>query len=264
VCATTFPLDRALTARLLGFDAPTHNSVDATGDRDFLAELLAALAIAAVHMSRIAEELVLWSTQEFGFIEMSDAHTTGSSMMPQKKNPDVAEVVRGKTGRVVGDLVALLVTLKGLPLGYNRDLQEDKVPVFDAVNSVRACAEVLADAIGALSFKRDRMRAALGAGYVTATEVADWLAARGTPFRHAHEVAGRLVAKSLAKGVDLAALSLEDFQAEHPSFDATIFTALEFEVAVERRDLPGGPARRRMEAALLGARARIAARRGGV
>jgi argininosuccinate lyase len=261
VCATTFPLDRAMTARALGFDAPTHNSVDATGDRDFLAELLAALAITAVHLSRIAEELVLWSTQEFGFVEMSDAHTTGSSMMPQKKNPDVAEVVRGKTGRVVGDLVALLVTLKGLPLGYNRDLQEDKVPVFDAVHAVRTSLDVLADAISALSFKRDRMRAALGAGYVTATEVADWLAARDVPFRHAHEVAGRLVAKALAKGVDLAALPIEDYTAEHPLFDETIFHALDPEVAVERRDLPGGPARRRVEAALLGARARIEARR---
>jgi argininosuccinate lyase len=214
-----------------------------------------------VHLSRIAEELVLWSTQEFGFVEMSDAHTTGSSMMPQKKNPDVAEVVRGKTGRVVGDLVALLVTLKGLPLGYNRDLQEDKVPVFDAVHAVRTSLDVLADAISALSFKRDRMRAALGAGYVTATEVADWLAARDVPFRHAHEVAGRLVARALAKGVDLAALPLEVYTAEHPLFDETIFHALDPEVAVERRDLPGGPARRRVEAALLGARARIEARR---
>ncbi len=134
-------------------------------------------------MSRLAEELVLWSTQEFGFVEMADAHTTGSSMMPQKKNPDVAEVVRGKTGRLVGDLVALLVTLKGLPLGYNRDLQEDKAPVFDAVDTVRDSAEVLADAVSALSFKRDRMRAALGAGFTVATEVADYLAAKGVPFR---------------------------------------------------------------------------------
>ncbi|MEZ4393915.1 MAG: argininosuccinate lyase [Polyangiales bacterium] len=263
VCATTFPLDRAMTARALGFDAPTHNSVDATGDRDFLAELLAALAIAAVHLSRISEELVLWSTQEFGFVEMSDAHTTGSSMMPQKKNPDVAEVVRGKTGRVVGDLVALLVTLKGLPLGYNRDLQEDKPPVFDAVRAVRSSADVLADAVNAMDFKRDRMRAALGAGYVTATEVADWLAARGMPFRHAHEVAGRLVARAIAKGVDLAALPLSEFKDENELFDESIFEALDPETAVERRDLPGGPARRRVKAALLGARARIEARRAG-
>ncbi len=260
VCATTFPLDRALTAQLLGFERPTRNSVDATADRDFLLELLSALAIASVHLSRIAEEMVWWSTQEFGFVEMADAHATGSSMMPQKKNPDVAEVVRAKSGRVVGDLVALLVVLKGLPLGYNRDLQEDKAPVFDAVDTVRDAAEVLADAIGALTFHRDRMRAALGAGYVTATEVADWLAARGVPFRHAHEVAGRLVARALARRVDLAELPLDEFRAEHPAFDEGIYTALDPETAVERRDLPGGPARKRVLAALADARARLEAR----
>ncbi len=260
VCATTFPLDRALTANLLGFARPTRNSVDATADRDFLLELLAALAIASVHLSRIAEELVWWSTMEFGFIEMADAHATGSSMMPQKKNPDVAEVVRGKAGRVIGDLVALLVVLKGLPLGYNRDLQEDKAPVFDAVDTVRDAAEVLADAIGALSFRRDRMRAALGAGYVTATEVADWLAARGVPFRHAHEVAGRLVGRAIAKQCELAQLSLDEFREEHPTFDESIYTALDPETAVERRDIVGGPARKQVRAALADARARLEGR----
>jgi argininosuccinate lyase len=260
VCATTFPLNRALTAGLLGFDRPTRNSVDATADRDFLLELLSALAIAAVHLSRLAEEMVYWSTQEFAFVEMADAHATGSSMMPQKKNPDVAEVVRGKSGRVIGDLVALLVVMKGLPLGYNRDLQEDKAPVFDAVDTVRDSAHVMADAIGALAFRRDRMRAALGAGYVTATEVADWLAARGVPFRHAHEVAGRLVARAIERGCELAALPLEVFREEHAAFDENVFTALDPETAVERRDVVGGPARRRVEAALGDARARLADR----
>ena len=260
VCATTFPLDRKLTSTILGFERPTRNSVDATADRDFLLELLSALAIASVHLSRVAEEMVWWSTQEFGFVEMADAHATGSSMMPQKKNPDVAEVVRAKSGRVIGDLVSLLVVLKGLPLGYNRDLQEDKEPVFDAVDTVRDAAEVLADAMGALRFNRDRMRAALGAGFVTATEVADWLAARGVPFRHAHEVAGRLVARALSKGCELAALTLDDFRAEHPSFDETIYTALDPETAVERRDLPGGPARARVRAAIAEARARLEGR----
>ena len=261
VCATTFPLDRARTARALGFEAPTRNSVDATADRDFLAELLAALAIAAVHMSRFAEELVLWSTQEFGFVEMADAHTTGSSMMPQKKNPDVAEVVRGKSGRVVGDLVALLVVLKGLPLGYNRDLQEDKGPVFDAVDAVRDSAEVLADAVGALRFNRARMRAALGAGFVTATEAADYLAAKGVPFRHAHEVAGRLVARAVEGGHELAELPLETFRTEHPGFEEDVFAALDPERAIERRDLPGGPARVRVVAALGEARERLTGQR---
>ena len=260
VCGTTFPLDREMTARALGFDGPSRNSLDATADRDFLLELLAALAIAAVHLSRLSEELVLWSTQEFGFVEMADAHTTGSSMMPQKKNPDVAEVVRGKSGRVIGDLVSLLVILKGLPLGYNRDLQEDKVPVFDAVDTVRDAAEVLADAVAAMSFKRDRMRAALGAGFTVATEVADYLAARGVPFRHAHEVSGRLVARAIAEGKELAQLSLEAYREAHALFDDDIFRALDPEVAIERRDLPGAPARRRVLVAMAGARARIEAR----
>ncbi len=261
VCGTTFPLDRAMTAKALGFARPSRNSLDATGDRDFLLELLSALAITQVHLSRLAEELVLWSTQEFGFIELSDAHTTGSSMMPQKKNPDVAEVVRGKTGRVVGDLVNLLVTLKGLPLGYNRDLQEDKTPVFDAVDTTLACTEVLADALLAARFRRERMRAALGAGYVTATEVADWLAARGVPFRHAHEVAGRLVARAIGVGCELSELPFEAFRAEHPAFTPEVFAALDPETAVERRDLPGGPARQRVLEALREARGRIEGRR---
>lgn len=260
VCGTTFPLDREMTARTLGFDGPSRNSIDATADRDFLLELLSALATAAVHMSRLSEELVLWSTQEFGFVEMADAHTTGSSMMPQKKNPDVAEVVRGKSGRVIGDLVTLLVILKGLPLGYNRDLQEDKAPVFDAVDTVRDAAEVLADAVGAMSFRRDRMRAALGAGFTVATEVADYLAAKGVPFRHAHEVAGRLVGRALSEGKELAQLPLEAYREAHLLFEEDIFHALDPEVAIERRDLPGAPARRRVLAAMAGARARIEAR----
>ncbi len=260
VCGTTFPLNREMTARALGFDGPSRNSLDATADRDFLLELLAALAIAAVHMSRLSEELVLWSTQEFGFVEMADAHTTGSSMMPQKKNPDVAEVVRGKSGRVIGDLVTLLVILKGLPLGYNRDLQEDKAPVFDAVDTVRDAAEVLADAVGAMGFKRDRMRAALSAGFTVATEVADYLAAKGVPFRHAHEVAGRLVARALSEGKELGQLSLEAYREAHLLFEEDIYRALDPEVAVERRDLPGAPAKRRVLAAMADARARIEGR----
>jgi argininosuccinate lyase len=173
LAATTFPLDRQATAIELGFDGVTHNSLDAVGDRDFLLETVAALAICAVHLSRIAEELVLWSSQEFGFVQMSDAFTTGSSMMPQKKNPDMAELVRGKCGRVVGDLVALAVLLKGLPLSYNRDLQEDKPPVFDAFDTVDASLEILAGSIATARFDQTRMRAALRDGYLDATEMAD-------------------------------------------------------------------------------------------
>jgi argininosuccinate lyase len=261
VAGTTFPLDRARVATALGFDRPSRNSLDATADRDFIAELLAALAICATHLSRLAEELVLWSTQEFAFVEMADAHTTGSSMMPQKKNPDVAEVVRGKTGRVVGDLVALLTILKGLPLAYNRDLQEDKPPMFDAVDQVEACLRVLERAVLAMKFRRDRMRAALGAGFVNATEVADYLAAKGVPFRDAHAVAGRLVARAIERGTDLASLPIEAFREENAAFEGDIYDALGAETAVERRTLVGGPARERVEEAVEEAIARIGGRK---
>jgi argininosuccinate lyase len=261
VAGTTFALDRERTAKALGFDRPMRNSIDATGDRDFLAELLAALAITQTHLSRLAEELVLWSTQEYGFIEMADAHTTGSSMMPQKKNPDVAEVVRGKTGRVVGDLVALLVTLKGLPLGYNRDLQEDKPPVFDAVHQVSMCLEVLERVVLAMRFQREKMRRALDAGFVNATEVADYLVEKGVPFREAHAVAGRLVARAIELRTDLPGLSLDVFREEHPAFDDGIYPVLEPERAVERRNIVGAPARARVKAAVDDAIDRISNRK---
>ena len=243
LAATTFPIDRELTAKRLGFDRATRNSLDATADRDFLVEAVAALANCAVHLSRISEELVLWSTQEFGFMQMSDAFTTGSSMMPQKKNPDMAELVRGKTGRVVGDLVSLLVLLKGLPLAYNRDLQEDKPPVFDAFDTVDASLEVLAGALDQATFHRDAMYAALRAGFLDATEIADYLAERGVPFREAHHVAGRLVARAVRQSKVLAELTLDDFRAEHPNFSDDIFAALDPETMVERRNVVGGPAR---------------------
>jgi argininosuccinate lyase len=260
LAATTFPIDREQTAQALGFDRPTRNSLDAIGDRDFLLEVLSALVGCQVHLSRIAEELVLWSTQEFGFVEMSDAFTTGSSMMPQKKNPDMAELVRGKTGRVVGDLVNLVVTLKALPLAYNRDLQEDKPPVFDAFDTVDDCLDVLAGALATAHFNQERMRAALREGFLDATEVADWLAARGVPFREAHHVAGRLVARAIAEGKVLADLTLEDLRREHPSFDADLHGALDPETMIERRDVPGGPARGRVEAAIAALRERLGGR----
>ncbi|MDB4985272.1 MAG: Argininosuccinate lyase [Myxococcaceae bacterium] len=250
LASTTFPIDRELTAKSLGFDRPTRNSLDATADRDFLVEAVAALANCAVHLSRISEELVLWSTQEFGFMQMSDAFTTGSSMMPQKKNPDMAELVRGKTGRVVGDLVSLLVLLKGLPLAYNRDLQEDKRPVFDAFDTVDASLEVLAGALEQARFHAEAMRAALRAGFLDATEIADYLAERGVPFREAHHVAGRLVARAVRANKVLAELSLDDFRAEHPNFSDDIFAALDPETMVERRDVFGGPARAQVNAQL--------------
>lgn len=241
--ATTYNIDRHATAKELGFDGITRNSMDAVGDRDFLVETIAALVNCAVHMSRIAEELVLWSSQEFGFIQMSDAFTTGSSMMPQKKNPDMAELVRGKCGRVVGDLVALIVLLKGLPLAYNRDLQEDKPPTFDAFDTVDASLEILAGSIATARFDRDRMRAALDCGFVDATELADYLAARQVPFRQAHEIAGRLVRSASKQGKTLAQLTLDELRAQHPLFSRDVYRALDPETAVQRRSVPGGPAR---------------------
>ncbi len=260
LAGTRFPLDGERTARELGFDRPMRNSLDATADRDFLVECLAALANCAVHLSRIAEELVLWSSQEFGFVQMSDAYTTGSSIMPQKKNPDMAELARGKTGRVIGDLVTLLVTLKGLPLAYNRDLQEDKPPVFDAFDTVNDTLDVLAGALATASFNPAKMRAALREGFLDATEMADWLAARGLPFREAHHVVGRLVGRAATEGKVLADFTLDALRAEHPAFDESVFAALDMETAVERRNLVGGPARARVEEAITDLRARLGAR----
>jgi argininosuccinate lyase len=261
LAGTTFPIDREATAEALGFDRPMRNSLDAVSDRDFLLESVSALAICSIHLSRIAEELVLWSSQEFGFVQMSDAFTTGSSIMPQKKNPDIPELVRGKTGRVVGSLVNLLVMLKGLPLAYNRDLQEDKAPTFEAFDTVRDCLAVLSGAIASARFDQDQMAAALRDGFLDATEVADWLAARGVPFREAHNVAGKLVQRAIREGKALPELPLEAYRAAHDAFDETIYEALDMEIAVERRDVVGGPARRRVKDAVAELRGRLEARR---
>ena len=260
LAATTFDLDREMTAKELGFDGVTRNSLDAVGDRDFLVESVAALANCAIHMSRIGEELVLWSSQEFGFVQMSDAFTTGSSMMPQKKNPDMAELVRGKSGRVVGDLVTLLVLLKGLPLTYNRDLQEDKPPVFDAFDTVDACLHILAGSLAGARFDAGRMRAALQQGFVDATELADYLTAKGVPFRDAHHVSGRLVRYAHAHGKTLSSLSLDELRAESTEFAQDVYAALDPETAVQRRKLVGGPARTMVEAELVSLGSRLCAR----
>ncbi len=262
LAGTTFPIDRAATAEALGFDRPMQNSIDAVGDRDFLLEAVSALAICSVHLSRVAEELVLWSSEEFGFVQMSDAFTTGSSIMPQKKNPDMPELVRGKTGRVVGALVNLLVMLKGLPLAYNRDLQEDKAPVFDAFDTVHDCLAVLTGAIASATFDKARMAEALHAGHLAATEVADWLASRGVPFREAHHIAATLVDRAHQLGKTLAELPLETYREAHASFDATVFDALDMETAIERRDVPGGPARNHVTKAIDELRGRLETRRG--
>jgi argininosuccinate lyase len=260
LAGTTFPIDREHTAHALGFTHPMRNSLDAVADRDFLLEALSALSICAVHLSRISEELVLWSTQEFAFVEMTDRFTTGSSIMPQKKNPDMAELVRGKSGRVIGDLVSLLVLMKGLPLAYNRDMQEDKRPAFDAFDTVDDSLDVLAGALATAKFSAPRMRRALVDGFTEATEVADWLAAHGVPFREAHHVSGRLVRRAIEKGVTLPELTLAEYRAENAAFDDSIFEAIKPEVAIARRVVIGGPAKARVSAAIEAAVARLAAR----
>jgi argininosuccinate lyase len=259
LAGTSLPLDRDDTARALGFEGPARNSMDAVASRDAALEFLAAGAIAMVHLSRLAEELVLWSSAEFGFVELADAYATGSSLMPQKKNPDVPELVRGKAGRAVGNLVALLTVVKGLPLTYNRDLQEDKEPVFDTAKTLCDCLEVLAGALATLRVDAARMAEAAADPLLLATDLAEALVREGVPFREAHEAVGRLVADCLAKDLDLRALSREDLRAFHPAFPAGASELTSLERALEARSLIGGTARARVAEALASAEARLAA-----
>jgi argininosuccinate lyase len=250
LAGTTFPIDPAYTAELVGFPQVFRNSMDAVSDRDFILEFLAHAAILMVHLSRLAEELILWSSAEFGFVEISDAYATGSSIMPQKKNPDVAELIRGKTGRVAGHLVGLLMTLKGLPLAYNRDLQEDKEPLFDTVDTVRASVRLMAGMLGSLTFKPERLRQALAGGYLSATDLADYLVTQGVPFRTAHEQVGRLVGYAAFQGKELWELSLEEIQRFASQAGPEVFDWLTVDNVVARRASPGGTAPVRVKEAL--------------
>ncbi len=259
ILTTTHPIDRALVAARLGFSRLSANSLDATSDRDGFLEALSAASISMMHLSRWAEELVLWTSAEFGFAEIGDAFTTGSSMMPQKKNPDVAELVRGKCGRVIGDLVALLVTMKGLPLAYNRDLQEDKPAVVDALDTWEASLEVFARMVPAIRFRADRMKEALSGGFVLATELADHLVLAGVPFRQAHEVVGTIVGDLVRAGRRLEDLSLAEYRRYHPAFRDDLPTWLDPERAIERRDVPGGPKASHVRAAIAAAKAELEA-----
>ncbi len=260
LAGTPFPLDRGATAHALGFSRPMRNSLDGVADRDFAVEFAAAASLAMVHLSRLAEELVVWSSQEFAFVELGDAFATGSSIMPQKKNPDIPELVRGKTGRVFGDLVALLTVLKGLPLAYNKDLQEDKEALFDAADTLRDCLTAMARLLPACTFDAERMRSACDAGFVTATDVADYLAKRGLPFREAHHVVGRLVGWCIAEGRTLTSLALPEFQHFSAAFEEDILEAVTVEASVAARTSEGGTAPERVRVALAEARARHAAR----
>src|SRR5262245_39252188 len=247
---TTLPLDRSATAAALGFMAPNPNSMDAVASRDVALEFLAAGAICMVQLSRLAEELVLWSSAEFGFVELADAFSTGSSLMPQKKNPDVPELVRGKSGRAIGNLVALLTVLKGLPLTYNRDLQEDKQPVFDSAATLRDSLEVMAGAVATPRVVTARTRAAASDPLLLATDLAEALVRAGVPFREAHEAVGKIVQHCVSKQLDLRGLSRADLRAFHPAFPASARELVDLEGALEGRALPGGTARSRVEAAL--------------
>lgn len=240
LAGTTYPLDRQMTAAELGFSKVIPNSLDAVSDRDFLLDLDYACAVSCMHLSRLCEELVLWSTSEFGFIELSDSFSTGSSIMPQKKNPDFAELIRGKTGRVVGNLVSLLVTMKALPLAYNKDLQEDKYGVIDSAKTLEDCLQCAAGMIETMQIKQDSMMAQAKKGHLAATDVADYLAKRGLPFRHAHEVVGHLVLLCEQRGCNLDDLSLEDFKAASPLFEEDITSALDLESIVKARTTEGG------------------------
>jgi argininosuccinate lyase len=252
-----FPLDRVGVARELGFAEPMRNSLDATASRDFLMELGSALAILGVHLSRIGEELVLWSTVEFGFVTLSDAFTTSSSMMPQKKNPDVAELVRGRAARLIGDLTSLLVLEKGLAFGYGRDLQEDKLPIMNAFDSALTCVRALGGAIATATFNRARLRSALDVGHLCATDVADQLVMLGVPFRDAHHTVGRLVRRAEELGLQLDKLPRAELAAIHPGMiNERIDAVFSVEAAVERRSLLGGPARSRVLEAIADARSR--------
>jgi argininosuccinate lyase len=257
LAGTGYPIDREYTAKLLGFDAVSENSLDAVSDRDFAIEFCAVAALLMTHLSRWSEELILWSSTQFDFIDLPDRFCTGSSIMPQKKNPDVPELVRGKTGRVNGNLIALLTLMKGQPLAYNKDNQEDKEPLFDSVDTVRAAVEIFADMIPAIVPKRAPMEAAARSGFATATDLADYLVRKGVAFRDAHEIVGRAVRAAIEQGCDLADLSLEALQAFSPVVSADVKDALTLTGSVNARNHTGGTAPAQVRAAVARARAKL-------
>jgi argininosuccinate lyase len=259
IAGTTFPIDRGMVADELGLPSITRNSMDAVGDRDFALEFVFILSLVMMHLSRFCEELILWSSMEFGFVEMDDAYATGSSMMPQKKNPDAAELIRGKTGRVYGDLMGLLTMMKGLPLAYNKDMQEDKEALFDAVDTVLGCLGVFTPMLAAARFKKEKMAEATVDGFLNATDLADFLVTRGVPFRQAHEVSGKAVHYAIENGKRLDELSCQDY-AQWTSADLNgLCEAISMDVCLGRRQVPGGPAPEAVKAAISEAKAYLSA-----
>jgi len=247
LAGTTYPLDREYTAKLLGFYGPTLNSMDSVSDRDYVIELLDAMALIMMHLSRFSEEIIIWNSNEYRFVELDDAYSTGSSIMPQKKNPDIAELVRGKTGRVYGALMSMLTTMKGIPLAYDKDMQEDKELTFDAIDTVKGCLALFAGMIATMTFRKDVMEASAKNGFTNATDAADYLVNHGVPFRDAHGIVGQLVLCCIGKGIGLDDMTLEEFQAVSPVFEEDIYEAISMRTCVEKRVTLGGPGRTAME-----------------
>ena len=248
LAGTTYDTDRRFEAAQLGFAGITMNSIDGVSDRDFCVELLSAIATLMMHLSRFSEEIILWASWEFKFIELSDAYTTGSSIMPQKKNPDMAELVRGKTGRVYGDLMAMLTTLKGLPLAYNKDMQEDKEAIFDAVDTIKMCLKVFAPMLATMTSRPDNMKKAAQGGFINATDLADYLVKKGLPFRSAYKISGQIVAKCIAEGKVLETLSLEEYRSFSDLFEADLYKDIDLLTCVEKRISQGGTSQASVDA----------------
>jgi argininosuccinate lyase len=257
LAGTTYPIDRAYTAELLGFARPAENSLDAVSDRDFAIEFSAAASILMMHLSRFSEELIVWSSAQFGFIELSDSFCTGSSIMPQKKNPDVPELIRGKSGRIFGHLISLLTLMKSQPLAYNKDNQEDKEPLFDTADNLKGCLKIFADMIPAISCRKQAMREAAMKGFATATDLADYLVRKGMPFRDAHEVVGKAVAFGVAEGRDLSEMSLDELRNFSDTIDNDVFEVLTLEGSVAARDHIGGTAPKQVRAAIVRAKLKL-------
>ena len=247
LAGTTYPLDREYTAALLGFDEPTRNSMDSVSDRDYVIELLSALSTIMMHLSRFSEEIILWNSNEYRFVEIDDAYSTGSSIMPQKKNPDIAELVRGKTGRVYGALMSILATMKGIPLAYNKDMQEDKELTFDAIDTVKGCLALFTGMVSTMEFRKDNMQASAKNGFTNATDAADYLVNHGVPFRDAHGIVGRLVLTCIEKNISLDELSLDEYKAVSPVFEEDIYDAISMKTCVEKRMTLGAPGPEAME-----------------
>lgn len=247
LAGTTYPLDRDYTAELLGFYGPTLNSMDSVADRDYLIELLSALSVISMHLSRFCEEIIIWNTNEYQFVEIDDSYSTGSSIMPQKKNPDIAELIRGKTGRVYGALVALLTTMKGIPLAYNKDMQEDKELAFDAIDTVKGCLALFTGMISTMTFRKDVMETSAKNGFTNATDAADYLVGKGVPFRDAHGIVGQLVLFCIDKKISLDEMTMEEYKAISPVFEEDIYEAISMKNCVEKRVTIGAPGRLAME-----------------